>query len=218
METALLTAILVGLIGLPIYTFYGIRKIATPTTGTMIDAESRSGEALLIIDMQEDFTALAGRGDWDTEALADCMETIAVLATEARARGEPVIVIRQVFEGAWANALNGFFNDGRGNATSAGRRLDPRLQVTPDIDIEKPYGDAFSNPELDRFLAEKNIGNLRLVGLDGAHCVKNTAHGARNRDYGVVIEQAGILSASEKKWAAERQKLVERGVTVNSRH
>lgn len=215
METALLTAILVGLIGLPIYTFYGIRKMATPTIGTMIDAGDRSGEALLIIDMQEDFTALAGRGDWDTVALADCMETIAVLANETRARGEPVIVIRQVFEGWWANALNGFFNDGRGNAASAGRRLDPRLQITPDIDIEKPYGDAFSNPDLDRYLAEKNIGILCLVGLDGAHCVKNTAHGGLNRGYRVVIEDSGILSASQHKWESERNKLIERGVIVN---
>lgn len=217
METALLTAILIGLIALPIYTIYGIRKIATPTTGPMIDSDSRQGEALLIIDMQEDFTTLAGRGDWDTIALEDCMQNIASLATETRAKGEPVVVIRQVYEGWWANALNGFFNDGRGNANSTGRKLDPRLQVTPDIDIEKPYGDAFSNPELDQFLAERNIGSLRLVGLDGAHCIKNTAHGGLNRGYRVVIEDSGILSASQRKWITERNRLTERGATVSTR-
>lgn len=217
METALLTAILIGLIGLPIYTVYGIRKIATPTTGPIIDVDSRNGKALLIIDMQEDFTSRAGIGDWDAAALADRMEAISVLAAEMWARGEPVIVVRQVFEGWWANALNGFFNDGGGNANSIGRRLDPRLQVTPNIDIEKPYGDAFSNPKLDQFLESSNVGTLHLAGMDGVHAVKNTAHGGMNRGYKVVIEDAGILSANQRKWNAERKSLMERGATVNSR-
>lgn len=216
METALLTAILIGLIGLPIYSMYGIRKLATPTTGPVIDVDGREGKALLIIDMQEDFTARTGSGDWDAAALADCMDAIAVLAAETRARGEQVIVVRQVFEGWWANALNGFFNDGRGNANSIGRRLDPRLQVTPDLDIEKPFDDAFSNPELDQFLASNNVGTLRLAGRDGVHSVKNTAHGGLNRGYKVVVEDSGILSANRRKWEVEQNRLLERGATVNS--
>lgn len=215
METALLTAILIGLIGLPIYTYYGIRKIATPTTGPMIDADSREGEALLVIDMQADFTGRAGIGDWDAAALAGCMETITTLATHMQARGHPVVVVRQVFEGWWANALNGFFNDGRGNQNSPGRGLDPRLTINPDIDIEKPYGDAFSSKQLDDFLATNNVGTLHLVGLDGAHCIKNTAHGALNRGYRVVIEDLGVLSANQRKWESGRNKLKERGAIVN---
>ncbi len=216
METALLTAILIGLIGLPIYTVCGLRKLATPTTGPKIDLAGRKGKALLIVDMQEDFTNRAGIGDWDAAALSNCMEAIAVLAAETQARGEQVIVVRQVFEGWWANALNGFFNDGRGNANSIGRRLDPRLQVNPDLDIEKPYDDAFSNPELDQFLASNNIGTLHLAGMDGGHSVKNTAHGGMNRGYHVVIEDGAILSASQRRWTAERKTLVDRGAVSNS--
>ncbi|MBO9451834.1 cysteine hydrolase [Tropicibacter sp. R16_0] len=192
-----------------LYVIWGIWKIGKPTTGPQIDLSARTETALLVIDMQMDFTALPA---WTENDLQQSFAQISALTSNAQRSGMPVVVIRHVFRGWLANLLNGMFNKGRGNEGSDGLALDPSLNLTPNAEFVKSVGDAFSVPGLDQYLAEQNVGHLILTGLDGCHCVNKTAQGARNRGYQVTIDPAAVLAANPRHWSKVKDDLSTAGV------
>ncbi|MRR10465.1 cysteine hydrolase [bacterium] len=72
-------------------------------------------------------------------------------------------------------------------AGTPGAALDARLRRVSDDVFTKQRSDAFSNPELERFLSARRVDRLYLCGIDGAHCVLATARGGRNRGYKVTL-------------------------------
>ncbi|MCV2889680.1 cysteine hydrolase [Ruegeria aquimaris] len=210
---SVLWIIAAGLLVVVLYVLLEIRKIGTPTKGPQIDRAARTGIALVVIDMQSDFTSLPV---WEAAQLETAIENIRTSADVARRAGMPVIAVRQVYKAGLARLLNGWFNQGRGNAGSPGIGLDPRLSRVPDIEFEKSMGDAFSEPALERYLEENRIGTLILMGLDGCHCVKNTAFGALNRGYAVRIDPATVLAADEAGWSKVQQNLTAAGAEMSA--
>ncbi len=210
---SVLWIIAAGIVIAALYILLEIRKIGTPTKGPVIDRAARPGIALVVIDMQSDFTSLPV---WEAEQLDTKMENIRMSVDAARRAGMPVIAVRQVYKAGLAKLLNGWFNQGRGNAGSAGIGLDPRLGLLPDIEVEKSMGDAFSEPALERYLEENRIGTLILMGLDGCHCVKNTAFGALNRGYAVRVDPAAVLAADEAGWSKVQRNLTAAGAELGA--
>ncbi|MCE8553107.1 cysteine hydrolase [Ruegeria pomeroyi] len=210
---SVLWIIAAGLVVVVLYILLEIRKIGSPTKGPVIERATRPGTALVVIDMQTDFTSLPV---WQSAQLDTAMENIGTAVDAARQAGVPVIAIRQVYKSGLARLLNGWFNQGRGNAGSAGIGLDPRLGLVPDIEVEKSMGDAFSEPALERYLEENRIGTLILTGLDGCHCVKNTAFGALNRGYTVRIDPKAVLAANDAEWSKVQQNLTAAGAELGA--
>ncbi|MCV2882338.1 cysteine hydrolase [Actibacterium sp. XHP0104] len=210
---SVLWIIAAGLVVAVLYVLLEIRKIGTPTNGPVIDRAARPGIALVVIDMQSDFTSLPV---WEAEQLDTAMKSVGAAVDAARLAGMPVIAVRQVYKAGLARLLNGWFNQGRGNAGSAGIGLDSRLGLLPDIEVEKSMGDAFSEPALERYLEENRIGTLILTGLDGCHCVKNTAYGALNRGYAVRIDPKAVLAADGAGWSKVQQNLTAAGAEMNA--
>ncbi len=204
----ILWIILGAIIVAVLYVVMEIRRVNTPTTGPKINPDDRPGMALLVIDMQSDFTSIPA---WDEAILASAISHIKADSDQARQSGIPVIAIRQVFKGWLATTLNGWFNQGRGNAGSSGIAVDPRLELFADAEFEKSVGDAFSSSEFERFLEENQIGTLILTGLDGCYCVNTTAQGALNRGYRVQIDPAAVLAADPTKWAGVKESLATAG-------
>ena len=198
-----------GIVIAVLYILLEIRKIGTPTTGPKINLASRPETALLVIDMQTDFTSMSA---WDDAQIEGALSAIRSMTDSAHQSRRPVIVIRHEFEGRLANMLNGWFNQGRGNAESGGIGLDPRLTLNPDAEFVKSVGDAFSSSVFEQFLKEKQIGTLVLTGLDGCHCVNKTAQGALNRGYRVQIDPAAVLVADPSRWHGIRNQLATAGV------
>ncbi|AAV96805.1 cysteine hydrolase [Ruegeria pomeroyi] len=196
-----------------LYVLLEIRKIGTPTKGPVIERATRPGTALVVIDMQSDFTALPV---WEAAQLNTAMENIRTAVDAARRTGMPVIAVRQVYKAGLARLLNGWFNQGRGNAGSPGIGLDPRLGLAPDVEVEKSMGDAFSEPAFVRYLEENRIGTLILTGLDGCHCVKNTAFGALNRGYAVRIDPKAVLAANDAGWSKMKRNLTAAGAEMGA--
>jgi len=194
------------------YVLNEIRRIGIPTRGPKIDRSRRPNTALLVIDMQNDFTSAPA---WAPEQTNNAMSAIKALVSMAHSNDIPVIEIRHVFRGHLATLLNGWFNQGRGNEGSPGLGTDARLALTPDMEVEKSVGDAFSNPELDRFLADKAVGTLILTGLDGCHCVNKTARGALNRGFDVRIATDAVLAANDKHWDRVRDDLKTAGARLS---
>lgn len=73
---------------------------------------------------------------------------------------------------------------------------------------------AFTNPELKKYLDEKKIEELYLVGLDGQFCVNETAKGAVKEKYNVNLINNAVLFKNENKREEVFDKLREIGVKI----
>ncbi|MCR9214604.1 MAG: cysteine hydrolase [Proteobacteria bacterium] len=193
------------------YTIWGMRKIGRPTTGPKIDLSQRTGTALIVIDMQRDFTEMTGPKSWEPEEAQRVIDGINHRAEFAHKSGWQVVTIRQVYEGAYTNFLVRLLGGGLGAKGSDGLGLDSRVSVNADADFVKPMSDSFSCKALEAYLQENRIGHLELVGLNGVYCVKNTAYGALNRGYKVTLNTEAILASSEEGWVKEKENLANRG-------
>lgn len=184
-----------------------------PTAGERIDFSLRPNLALLIIDMQEDFTSVGGRYGWDEAYLKARIEAIDIMATKAKKAEIPVIAIRHVYRAPLIRLMIRLFGEGRGIPGSRGLGL-MTLPVEPDFEVLKARSDSFSSPELEGYLAAKQIGTLLLTGLDGAYCVQATANGALNRGYRVEIVEDAVLSRDQAGWSRQVAALKGRGAVL----
>ena len=58
--------------------------------------------------------------------------------------------------------------------------------------FNKNRGDAFSNPELLKYLQAHDIDTVEIIGVDGAGCVSKTALGALKNDLQVIINTTAV--------------------------
>ena len=66
------------------------------------------------------------------------------------------------------------------------------LNIISGHKFAKYVGNAFSNPELDKFLKEKGVDMVEVVGVDGGGCVALTALSAVKKGYAVIVNDKGI--------------------------
>ena len=195
------------------YTIWGMVRIQTPTKGSIIDLAARPGEAIVVIDVQEDFTSGAV---YEAAAVEEALSRINTVASEARTKGIAVLNVRHVFKGPYVNFLVRLLSGGRGGARSGGLGTDRRLRLDADAEFVKHRGDAFSNPGLEQWLDRHGIGKLVIVGLDGNACVKSTADGALNRGYRVEILDGAVLAHSAPGWTRQKARLKARGALIEA--
>src|SRR5262245_40189950 len=88
MET-LLWIIAVPFLALVIYTVWGIVRMQSPTKGWRIDRAAQPGKALVVIDVQEDFTHLKSKYAWDPTYLDQRLAAINRAASRRRRRASP---------------------------------------------------------------------------------------------------------------------------------
>ncbi|MBC08156.1 MULTISPECIES: cysteine hydrolase [unclassified Thalassospira] len=210
---SVITLIVILLIGVIAYTIYGHRHHLTPSKGKKINLSERPNSALLIVDLQEDFTNATGKNAYAPDMVEKLIAAINDLVQTANANGSPVISIRQTFRGWYMNFLMKLLNKGRGNPKSKGLDLDARVNGDIDHDIVKSRADGFSEPELDRVLDRQKVGKLIIVGLDGDYCVKATMQAALNRGYEVSFSDATTLALKPNSWKKTKSKLTAGGAS-----
>ncbi|ACM19299.1 cysteine hydrolase family protein [Geotalea daltonii FRC-32] len=182
-----------------------------PTRGIPIKKYAVPRAALLIIDIQEDYTGPQAKKRYhDGDRIVRVSNA---LLAQAQKKGITVVYIKNVID----NPIMSFFTDGINAPSSPGTEMDHRLIKVPmAITLSKNRPDAFSNPELEAYLAEKQISQLLITGLDGAYCVNATARGALNRGYKVTLFQDGIATESSKSIEKLAQKWSEAGAQVKA--
>lgn len=182
-----------------------------PTTGTQIKKHPAPRTALLIVDIQEDYTGPQAKKRYrDGDRIV--MVSNALLA-QAQAQGAVVVYIKNVIDNPIMSVLTGGINA----PGSAGTELDRRLIKVPMArTFLKGRSDAFSSPELDAYLRENQVDQLLITGLDGAYCVNATANGALNRGYKVTLFQDGIATESSKSIEELAQTWREAGAQVRT--
>lgn len=211
--------VLIGVLALCIavgifYVIFALARVGRPTRGPRIDRSARPNTALIVIDVQEDFTRNTGKHAYNGQATETALSEINKAVFEARSVGTPVAFIKNVFRDMPVILAMKMTAGGMGTPGREGLRLDRALDVGTAPTFEKSIGDSFSNRELEAWLEENRVGQLVLVGLDACHCVQLTAKGALARGYEVEIREAGTLTNTLEKWRDLRSELVGLGVQV----
>jgi len=199
------------------FSYLTLRPVQRPIHGGQIDKAQRTETALLVIDMQADFTGENGKQSWPEPDFTTRFDSLNKSVATAQSAGIPVVALRLVYQGWYRNFLMGILAKGQGTAGSDGLQLDGRLTFIPDENYPKPLGDAFSAENLEMYLETNNIGTLILVGLDGSYCLNTTARSALARGYQVEIIDTAIFAQDRGKWEKLQAELVEMGAKVNSR-
>ena len=164
--------------------------------------------ALLVIDMQNDYLyeRRKRRFAYDTEGLVARVNRLIRTYSEA---GHDVIYIRHIIQNLPTNRL--LF--GYSLAGTEGAELYNGLAVVSKYCYDKLVGDALSNRQLRRLVAEKGYDRLHLCGLDEYGCVAATALGAKKREIEAEIICDGTATVLDGRKAARmREKLRQAGV------
>lgn len=205
--------ILLGVLGALLLTGAALalmmRSFLTPTRGMPIPAYTHPSRALLIVDIQEDYTGSEARKPYRDGARI--LGASNRLLAQAEAQGMPVAYVENVVENPVIRMLVGNVNAPGQPGTAMDRRL-KRLAGAPTFTKNRP--DAFSNPGLDAFLRERQVGEVIIVGLDAAYCLNATIHGALNRGYRVTVVPEGIATESRKPVASYLEQWRRAGVNV----
>ena len=133
----------------------------------MTTLSGRSRTALLIVDVQTGVVASAHGRD-------AVIANIARLADKARDAGVPVIWVRHNSKEFVAGSENWAIV-----AELGPQRGDPI--------IDKRYGDAFEDTDLEAVLARLGVGRLVVTGAQSDACIRSTIHGAFARGYDVTL-------------------------------
>jgi nicotinamidase-related amidase len=166
-----------------------IWRTVRPTQGVPIDA-NRTGKALIVVDLQEDYTGPKAKQPYAESARL--VASANQLIEGARAGGWPVFLARVNMPNDWFHGLLTGFT---AMAGTPGAELDARLARAPElIVIDKITPDSFANPTLDEQLAAHRVGQLYIAGVDAGYCVKATITGALNRGYKVNVVRDAIAT------------------------
>ena len=148
----------------------------------MTTLKNRPNTALLVIDVQQGVVEGAPKR-------AAVVANIDGLVTKARARAVPVIWVQHVSEQL---------------AKGSDRwRIVPEL--TPNAAeplIEKAYGDAFEDTDLETVLSGLAVGRLVVAGAQSDGCIRATLHGAFTRGYDATLVSDAHTTEDLSKWGA----------------
>lgn len=196
----ILIAVVIIIIGIAGFLISQIMIISQPTEGNKIAKYQNPQKAVLVIDIQEDFTGVTAKPPFpykDSQKLIDTVNTITEYASQ---RNILVIYIRQELDGFIGTLLSNIFAGGTAIKGNPGTEIDKRVNLVSSNIYPKPKSDAFSNQVFEEFLIKNQINELYLVGLDADGCVHNTALGALNKGYNVNIVRDAIVLKEEEKW------------------
>lgn len=155
--------------------------------------------ALLVVDVEE--TPGLSRAGHSRSKVASgrLKETINSISDIAARSGVTVIYTYRASGHADTAALSQQTN--RTSDSHAGTSgTDARLRRVSEHIFPKHNPDAFSNPQLNKFLRENGIEHLFIAGMDGVTSIKQTARSALAHGYLVTFIQDGIFTSSENKW------------------
>lgn len=146
-------------------------------------------QALLVIDLQNDYFPEGKFPLWNTEAT---LVNIEMAIAKARANEVPVILVQHLADSAMGIAP--FFN-----ADTPGVDVHPRIHLAaPDgILVKKAFADSFHKTDLDENLARLGIDELLICGMMTQNCVTHTAISKSAEKYSVKILNDCCTTVSE---------------------
>lgn len=151
---------------------------------------------LLVVDVQEDYTGAQRdkqRYPYDVDALL-----INVNKKIAMYPNDNVIYIKNRF----------FFE-----RQNKDKELNRRLKVVSNYIFTKNRTSIFTNKDFRKFISDKSITELEIVGVDGNYCVKAAVIGAVKAGYNVNLDEECIGTGNSKKYKKTKNIFQKLGVT-----
>lgn len=150
--------------------------------------------AVLVIDMQKDFTLPTGRFYYP-ETTGVMMETFADKLNRMRALGALIVIVYTAHPADSKEVnpeLTRMFRNGKKAALvegSEGAQLDERIPYDPEKDIlfRKFAPSAFFNTNLHEILRERGIENILICGVKTNVCCRATATDAYSHQFRTYI-------------------------------
>jgi nicotinamidase-related amidase len=164
------------------------------TTGERIPIYDHPQVALVLVDLQKEFLDPGGPRAVAPSQIAPMLVAANRLVENARSLGVELVYVES-------------------GARPEGE-LDPRLQRPSGPLFRKERADAFSNPELDRFLQSRAVDHLLLAGVFAERSVYFTAAGAMNRGYKVQVVRDAVAGGSDARRAHALEALEREGVEL----
>ncbi|NJL72921.1 MAG: cysteine hydrolase family protein [Candidatus Competibacteraceae bacterium] len=165
------------------------------TKGEKIDSYADPRRALLVLDVQRDFTGPQARMPVDSAQAAKMIQAVNGAAVAFRDRGDVVVYIKNVFP---RNDIGNLFRNSAAIEGSPGTAFDDRLWLVSDIVFPKDQPDAFSNPELSNYLVANHVAEITVAGVFADQCVYWTSRGGLNRGYSVLYAADAVAASSDK--------------------
>lgn len=160
-----------------------------------------SKKALLVVDIQNDFTGENAKMPVDSSQATEMITNLNKLIDKSHELDLTVVYIGNEY--SKYDFLNVFRNFAAVKGTD-GIKLDNRLHIVSGNYFSKQKGNAFSNPELDKFLKAKNINEVYIGGLYAEACIYQTTKGAITNNYLTTI----LIDCIATKTEAKRNKMI----------
>lgn len=148
----------------------------------MTTLKDRPANALLVIDVQNGVVAAAHARD-------AVVAKIGLLVEKARRERIPVVWVQ--------------------HSDQELARGSDEWQLVPELTrrdgeplVEKRFGDAFEDTDLESVLSALRVGRLFVVGAQTDACIRSTIHGAFARGYDVTLVSDAHTTEDHTQWGA----------------
>lgn len=183
-----------------VFSISSFKYSTTVTEGKKIQKYANPKKALLVIDVQEDFTGKTAKPPMPYKGSKEKILKINTVIKKFADKKYDVIYIKQQYDSLYGKTVSKLFLGATAIQGNPGAEIDDRVLIVSSNMFTKSISDAFSNKKFEKFLIDHSIDELYLVGLDAQYCVHLTAKGALNRSYKVNIIQDAVLLQAEDKW------------------
>jgi nicotinamidase/pyrazinamidase len=153
-------------------------------------------KALLIIDVQEDFTGEDAKMPVDSKQAQIMIGNLNKIVDSSNEKNLELIYIGNEY--SKYDILNFFRNFACIKGTD-GTKMDKNLHIKSQYYFSKNKGNAFSNPSLIDFLNEHQISQIYISGLYAEACIYATVKGAIKNGFQATILTDCIATKTEKK-------------------
>lgn len=151
---------------------------------------TRMKTALLIIDLQNDFTLDDGKVPACTSQIQGVIDKINQIVEKRNKEGELTALITT----NWSNPLVKLLTKNSVKPGSFGAEVDARLSKQIKNHFIKTSKDVFTSKDLNTWLKENDVKELIFSGLALEHCIETSVKAAISRDYIVSLLSEGLAS------------------------
>ncbi len=187
-----------------IFAAYQLSKFFSVSSGSKISQYQNPKTALLVMDMQIEFS------DSAQKIIAAVNKTVDYFS----AKNDTLVYIKTQYHKS--DYLLNFVRKNAALEGANGVNFVPDLKVASQNIFTKDRMDAFSNSEFDDFLVKNQIGHIFVVGLDGCYCVDKTVRAALRRSYKVTIITDAAVSKKDAEFGGVKESLNQQGVELIS--
>jgi nicotinamidase-related amidase len=172
-------------------------------------------KALLVIDVQEDYTGnTANKDPFPVKDNHQLIDRINGYIEEYHTKQYPVLLIAQIIPNNWfGRTVFGVSLKG-----TEGAKIDKRVLMVQHYYFEKLFPNSFSNRTLVKWVKENNISSVDLVGIDATQCVAATAKGGAKLGLQVQILCDATATFRPSNIEKTFQKLRKQGITLTNEH